>query len=75
MQVLQRPFWNGDPEELRELFVLSKSDARPSAVRPLVASVRMGTAAHREWLPGSQPSQPGLRRGPRRRRGMAAGHA
>jgi hypothetical protein len=26
MQVLQRSFWNGDPEELRELFSLSKSD-------------------------------------------------
>ena len=26
MQVLQRPFWNCDPEELRELFSLSKSD-------------------------------------------------
>ena len=26
MSVLQRPFWNADPEELRELFALSKSD-------------------------------------------------
>ena len=26
MPVLQRPFWNGDPEELRELFALSKRD-------------------------------------------------
>jgi hypothetical protein len=26
MRVLQRPFWNGDPEELRELFALSKHD-------------------------------------------------
>jgi hypothetical protein len=26
MPVLQRPLWNGDPEELRELFALSKSD-------------------------------------------------
>ena len=26
MPVLQRPFWNGDPEKLRELFSLSKSD-------------------------------------------------
>jgi hypothetical protein len=26
MPVLQRPFWNGDPEELRELFALAKGD-------------------------------------------------
>ena len=30
MSVLQRPFWNGDPEELRELFALAKRDARPA---------------------------------------------
>ena len=26
MSVLQGPFWNGDPEELRELFALAKRD-------------------------------------------------
>jgi hypothetical protein len=28
MQVRQRPFWNGKPEEIREVFSLSKGDRR-----------------------------------------------
>ena len=31
MSVLQRPFWNGDPEELRELFALVKRDGAAQA--------------------------------------------
>ena len=34
MSVLQRPFWNGDPEELRELFALVKRDAAPRRGAP-----------------------------------------
>ena len=31
MPVLQRPFWNGDPEELRELFALAKRNGAAHA--------------------------------------------
>ena len=34
MPVLQRPFWNGDPEELRELFALAKRDGAAHAGAP-----------------------------------------
>jgi hypothetical protein len=42
--ILQRAYWNGPPEELRELFVLTNAKGNACTLRVVVPSIRLGVA-------------------------------